>query len=72
VDLVGHGLDAVGPLLRVRYELALVAAALGRPAVVDVDVLVAEVLEAERDELVGGVERVAGRCRVALRDVLER
>jgi hypothetical protein len=46
VNLVCHGLDAVGPLGRVWNEVSRRVTRLGAPAVIDNDVLVAQILEA--------------------------
>lgn len=70
VDLLRHGADAVGPFGGVGDEEARRVARLGRPAVVDVDVAVADVFEAERDEEVGRVERPFFGGGVALACVL--
>lgn len=55
VDLVREVGDAVGELVRVRDEVPGGVASAG-PAVVQHDVLVAEVPEAQRDDLLGRVE----------------
>jgi hypothetical protein len=48
----------------------IVATILYGPAIVDVDVLVAEVLETKRDEGVGSIESVLLRSRLALGYIL--
>lgn len=70
MDVVDHGGDAAGPLFRVGDEVAGFIALFCGPAVVNVDVCVAEVLEAELDELVGRVQGVFLGRGIALRDVL--
>jgi hypothetical protein len=52
VDLVDYGFDAVGPFGWVWDQVAAAVALLRGPAVVDVEVGVACVFEAEGDELV--------------------
>ena len=61
VDLVRDGFDTVGPLGGVGDQVARGVSRQGAPAVVDVDVVVAEIFEAERDKGVGCREGVAGR-----------
>lgn len=71
VDLVRDGLDAVRPLAWVWNQVARAVSLLERPAVVDIHVLVADILQTERDELVGRVESVLFRCRSALGHILD-
>ncbi len=71
VDAVGHGLDAVGPGRRVGHQVAGSVAGLLRPAVVDVDVRVAQLAKPQRHEGVGRVERRRRRRRIALGHVLK-
>src|SRR5205823_3135081 len=52
VHVVGHVLDAVREPDRVRYQVAVAVPRGQRPAVVDVDVLVAGILQARGDERV--------------------
>ena len=68
VDLVGDGLDALREFGWVRREGAAAGVAgAGAPAVVQVDVCVAEFAEAEGDEEIGGVDGVGGgRGKVAV------
>jgi hypothetical protein len=56
VDLVRDGLDAVGELGTVRHQIPGAIPALGRPAVVDVDVGIAGILESEADKGFGRVQ----------------
>lgn len=70
VDLVCDGFDAVGPFGGVGDQVSRGIPRKGAPAVVDVDVGVAEVFEAERDEGVGGRQGVAGRGGIALGNIL--
>jgi hypothetical protein len=44
MDLVDHGLDAVGPFGRVGYKIAGSVSFLGGPAIVDVNIFVSDVL----------------------------
>ena len=70
VDLLRQAVHSLGELGRVGDEVARPIALLQRPAVVDVDVDVAQVLEAEVDEGLGGLQDDGRRCGVALRLIL--
>lgn len=54
MDLLRQAIDAIGKLGWIRHQIARRVPA-GRPAVVQDDVLIAEILESERDELFGRV-----------------
>lgn len=70
MDLVYHRFDAIGPLVRIWNEIAARVALLGTPTVIDVDILVAQVLQAEADELVRGVQCELCSSGIALTGVL--
>ena len=55
VHVIGDTLDAVRELHRVRHEIAAGVPVLGHPAVVDVDVVIACVLQPGADEQVRGL-----------------
>lgn len=71
VDLVGDRFNAVWPFDRVGDEEAGGVAQFCAPAVVDVDVGVAEIFEAKGDEFLGGGEGEGGGGGVALASVLK-
>ena len=70
MDLVYHRFDAIGPLVRVWNKIAARVALLGTPAVIDVDVLIAQILQAEADELIRGIECEFCSGGIALTGVL--
>jgi hypothetical protein len=70
VDLVGDGLHAVRELVRVGDKVALTVAVHQRPAVVDVDIFVAEISQSQADELGGGIDGSLSVTEFALANVL--
>jgi hypothetical protein len=72
VDLIRERLHTVGKLLRVGHEEARAVAGFGRPAVVEVHVEVAGVLEPQVDKGLGRVQGHGGGGRVASSLVLTR
>ncbi len=72
MDLVGDGFDTVGPFGGVWDQVSRGISRKSAPAVVNVDVGVAEILEAQRDEGVGRRQGVLGRRCIALGDILAK
>lgn len=58
MNSVNDRLDAVGPLARVWNKVAGRVPRSSGPTIINVDISVPKVLEAERDELVGSVYRI--------------
>lgn len=55
MDLVGHGADAIGPFVWIRHKIARLVSFFGRPAIIDVDVSISEVFQAQFNKLIGGI-----------------
>ncbi len=70
MDFVGHGLDALGPRRGVGYQSAVGVARLFGPAIVNVDVLVSEIFEAQLDKGIRRIESGRSRSGLALRNIL--